>query len=57
MIFARIHAISVFYFVSTSNDRIQLASSEHLEFYLELLSKFSAMLLFIEVDRKGLGAM
>ena len=53
------HASAVFYFASTSNNRIylensehcrriQLASSELLEFYLELLGKFSATLLFIE---------
>ena len=43
------HASTVFYFTSTSNDQIYLASSEHFEFYLELLGKFSAMLLYIEV--------
>ena len=55
------HASTVFYSASTTNDRIclpssdhfrkiQLASSKHLEFYLELRRKFSATLLFIEVS-------
>ena len=49
------HASTVFYFSSTSNDRICLARSGHFEFYLKLLGKFSAALLYIEVHLPCIG--